>query len=113
MINVYQTAVAIRFTDAVLRIGQQYDAADRRAKASKRAIDGARKTGLDTTVMNVIYTADCQSADAVYATLLILLADVTQDQVYAGITGCWRVRVEWRPQLEKDRLIVYAQQIED
>jgi hypothetical protein len=112
-VNVYQTASAIRFADAVLKIGQQYHAADRWAKASKGAIEGARKTGLDTTAMEAIHASDCKRADAVYATLTLLLMDVTKPQKWGGITGQWRVRVEWNPKAEKDKLNVYAQVIED
>lgn len=111
-INVYQTASAIRFADAVLRIGQQYDAASRCAADTQSAIEGAERLELDTTAMRLIHAADCKRADTVYATLLILLADVTGAQVFAGPSGCWRVRVEWYPQRTKDRLTIYAEQID-
>jgi hypothetical protein len=112
-INVYQTAVAIRFADAVLRIGLQYDTASRCAADTQAAIEGAERLDMDTTAMHIIHAADCRRADTVYATLTILLADVTQAQVYAGIWEGRRVRVEWRPQAERNRLNVYAQVIED
>lgn len=110
-INVYQTAVAVRFADAVLRIGQQYDAACRYAADTQSAIEGARRLDMDTTAMETIHAADCRRADTVRATLLILLADVPKAQIFAGIWDGWRVRVEWRPQATKDKLIVYAQVI--
>jgi hypothetical protein len=112
-INVYQTASAIRFADAVLRIGQQYDAASRCAADTQSAIEGAERLEMDTTAMHAIHAADCKRADTVYATLMILLADVPTEQVFAGPSGGWRVRVEWRPLATKDRLNVYAQMIED
>jgi hypothetical protein len=111
-INVYQTAVATRFADAVLRIGQQYDAACRNAADTQSAIEGAQRLELDTTAMEAVHAADCRRADTVYATLLILLADVQEAQVFAGIWDGWRVRVEWRPQATRNKLNVYAQQIE-
>jgi hypothetical protein len=112
-INVYQTANAVRFADAVLRIGQQYDAACRYAADTQAAIEGAERLDMDTTAMHAIHAADCRRADTVRATLLILLADVLDTQVFAGMWGGWRVRVEWRPQATKDKLNVYAQVIED
>jgi hypothetical protein len=110
--NVYQTAVAIRFADAVLRIGRQYDIADRFAKESQAALNRAACLNLDITTMRVISANDRRRADAIYATLMILLADVPEAQVYTGIDGKWRVRVEWRPLAEKDKVNVYAQAIE-